>query len=383
MQNLDRKIKILYQTHPDIMGGTERLLLNLINNLDKKKFTPLVVSPKTGKTINMFEANGIKTIIIDTYSSKQPDKLIAFLQDSEIDIAQSTLFESSLALAANIAKVPHIWRIGGSIDIACPYLSFSRKKHFLNIMAILSKKIICPSKFLKQQFSGINFNKVDIIYNGVDFEEINAARQPHAFLKKYNTDASCNMVSMVANFSAPRNGTDYKRHIDFIRAAKMVKQYLPKTKFFIFGAAFPDSMSIDYVKKLHEKVTNAGMTKDIIFAGFRKNIFDLISCTDIVILPSIKEGAGYATIEAMALGKPVIAADSGANKENVIHKVTGLLTSPKNPKKLSEAIIELLKNPQKLKKMGIAGQKKAERLFDIKKLVLQYEKLYEDVYRKS
>ena len=100
---------------------------------------------------------------------------------------------------------------------------------------------------------------------------------------------------------------------------------------------------------------------------------------DVIVLPSIKEAAGMAILEAMALAKPVVATASGGIPEIVVDKVTGLLVPVKNPKRLAQAIFKILRDPKKAKKMGRAARKRVEKLFNIKKSARRYKKVYLEV----
>jgi glycosyltransferase involved in cell wall biosynthesis len=171
-----------------------------------------------------------------------------------------------------------------------------------------------------------------------------------------------------------------KRHIDFILAAKKAHKELPSTKFFIIGSAYSTKKGLEYAKYLYRLVKDENMGKYITFTGYCKNIVKVIAAMDLIVLPSFEEGFGNAILEAMAKAKPVIGANSGAIPEIIRDGVTGRLVPPKSPQKLSEAILEILKDPIKAKKMGEAGRERAKRLFDIKKTVRKYEELYERVY---
>ena len=92
------------------------------------------------------------------------------------------------------------------------------------------------------------------------------------------------------------------------------------------------------------------------FLGYRRQVESLISDFD-VLLPSISEGLGLALLEAMALGKPVIASEVGGIPEVVKNNSNGILVSPGNDKALAESIIKVLSNKTDSRIMGEKGQK--------------------------
>ncbi len=376
MNQLNKKIRVAYYVVPFIIGGMERFLFNLVNYIDRKKFEPIIISHAQGETISLFKSLGVQIKIIDFNFPKGFKKLIDFLGEYKFDIAQSNYFNPALAMASSAARVPHIWYVGGYIHSVNASLNLRQRKGILNIMFILSKKVICASNFIKQEFEDVGVKKTKIIYSGVDFDEIDNTYPDYGVRNKSGCSDGL-AIGMVAHFIS------FKRHIDFIHAAKRVKRCLPNSKFFIIGTTYPNKEGLDYAKYLYKTVKDMGMDKDILFTGFRKDILKTIARMDLVVLPSIGEGLGLAILEAMGCGKPVVGSNSGGLKEIVVNKKTGLLVPPKNPNKLAEAMIEILKDPKRARSMGEAGRKRARRLFDITKSVRQYEELYQKVYNES
>ena len=94
----------------------------------------------------------------------------------------------------------------------------------------------------------------------------------------------------------------------------------------------------------------------IIFAGYRRDIPDLMRASDIFILPSISEGAANVVMEASASGLAVIATDVGGVPDIVEDGITGLLVKPKDPDSLYAALLNLLASPDLVREMGIAGR---------------------------
>jgi len=91
--------------------------------------------------------------------------------------------------------------------------------------------------------------------------------------------------------------------------------------------------------------------------------------SDIVVLPSLKEATSISGLEAMATGKPLVGTKVGGIPMLIDNEQTGILVSPKDPHALSEAIIDLLKNNEKRKTMGINARKKVINEFDWKKTI--------------
>jgi glycosyltransferase involved in cell wall biosynthesis len=82
----------------------------------------------------------------------------------------------------------------------------------------------------------------------------------------------------------------------------------------------------------------------------------------------------------MALGKPVIATDSGGSREIIVEGLTGFLVPPKDSNQLTNRIIELLDNPIQATEMGSRGKQRVFEVFSIETMVGQYVDLYNDLF---
>ncbi|MEM2293071.1 MAG: glycosyltransferase [Nitrososphaerota archaeon] len=97
-------------------------------------------------------------------------------------------------------------------------------------------------------------------------------------------------------------------------------------------------------------------------------VFPSISCRD-----GSTEALGYACVEAMACGLPVVASNVGGIPEYVINDQTGLLVEQRSPKQIAEAIEELINNPKKAKRLSRNARKIVEHMFDISRNISKLE----------
>jgi glycosyltransferase involved in cell wall biosynthesis len=153
-------------------------------------------------------------------------------------------------------------------------------------------------------------------------------------------------------------------------AAKKVAAVCPKARFLLVGDGILRS-------SLQAAASALQLDKVVTFAGSRADIPELLSMTDISVLPSHSEGMSNSILESMAMSKPVLATNVGGNSQLVVDGVTGILVPPQDPEAMAAGLLELLNDPQRAWKMGQEGRKRVEADFDICVTAGKMEELYE------
>lgn len=111
-------------------------------------------------------------------------------------------------------------------------------------------------------------------------------------------------------------------------------------------------------------------------------LFALYRAAAVVVVPSVwPEPLSRVLLEAMRIGRPVVATAVGGTPEAVDHGVTGLLVPRQDPEALAKAISELLLDPDRRERMGRAAAQRADQFFDEDRLVRQIEDVYRSVMR--
>ena len=132
---------------------------------------------------------------------------------------------------------------------------------------------------------------------------------------------------------------------------------------------------------LREQIDQYQLSDSVKLLGFRQDVAQLLHACSVFVLPAPAEPFGLVLLEAMALGKPVIACDAGGPREIVEHGVTGLLVSPGNPTATSEAIEQLTGDKARAAVMGTAGQKRYQARFTAKVMAERMLEVYTQVLR--
>lgn len=127
-----------------------------------------------------------------------------------------------------------------------------------------------------------------------------------------------------------------------------------------------------------------GVYDKVTFLGWRDDIPEIMQILNVFVLPSLNEGMGRVLVEAMAAGKAIVASDTGGIPYLIKHGHNGLLVPPKDPNRLAEAIITLIKDAHRRQEMGENGKLLAKRYSAesmVKKIDTLYEELLPKVYR--
>ena len=177
---------------------------------------------------------------------------------------------------------------------------------------------------------------------------------------------------MIAHF------TPQKRHIDFIRAAKLVAQSRQDVSFTILGQSYGHPESGVYANKVQRWGRTLERQGKLNISDFTESE-GALRTFDCVVLPSLRESFSNAILESMAAGIPVIAARSGGHPELVQHQKTGLLVPPMKPEAIAKAIQLLLNKPELLDQMGQAAARRARSCFSMDECVRRYEAVYKKV----
>jgi glycosyltransferase involved in cell wall biosynthesis len=124
------------------------------------------------------------------------------------------------------------------------------------------------------------------------------------------------------------------------------------------------------------------LTENVLFLGWRNDVWQVMQAFDIMAMPSLWESFGLAAAEAMTLGKPVVASAVDGLKEVVQDRETGLLAPSKDPLALAWAIETLAKHPSLREMMGRQGRTRAEQFYSLDRMIRDHELVYDELLGK-
>lgn len=356
--NQNRKIKVMEIITALPIGGAERLLFDICQKIDKNKFDVSVVAViRGGDLFYQFRSAGINVKIIGKESKlglKTAYKIYREIKSKKPDVVHTHLFAADWwgGIAAWLAGAPKIITTRHNLmldegSIKAKISVFAYRHFFTKIIAIsqaVKKDILVHNPKLE--------SKVEQVYNGVD---------PAKFTINNYEWRDPPVIGIIGRL------TLQKGHLYFFEALKLIKD-LPW-----WAKVIGDGESRSNLVRL---VQDLGLSSKIQFVGNAPNMVQELNDLDIICAPSVWEGLNLSVIEGMFARKPIVAFRTDGLVEAVEDGRTGWLVERLNVKELAEALKILLKDQSLAKKMGEAGQKRAQEIFPLDKMIARYEKNY-------
>jgi glycosyltransferase involved in cell wall biosynthesis len=135
--------------------------------------------------------------------------------------------------------------------------------------------------------------------------------------------------------------------------------------------------------RLEELTRHLGVADWVTFLGFREDVSDLLAASDLVVLPSLREGLSIALLEAMAAGKPIIATKIGSHRELASQANIAHLVSPADAPALCEAILQIAPNADLMAHLGTNARTLFEARYTEARMLGAYKQLYLDLLREK
>jgi glycosyltransferase involved in cell wall biosynthesis len=256
-------------------------------------------------------------------------------------------------LAGNIAarrlNIPAVMHIIGMSVFTPPVVAAT----YSRLLDRTSDRIVCCQGEIRRRLvsNAISTTKLDVVYNSVSVNQLwrDLEAQPGPV-----AEPDTLRVGMIAGLD-PRKG-----HLDLVAAAQMVCRQVPEARFFVVGSI---ERAPKYLDQIREAIDRAGLSDRFTLVGSVLRTAPWIHSFDVYCIPSRTEALSVAGVEAMALGKPIVATRVGGNPEAVMDGETGLLCAPADPEDLAAKLLALLRDPSKRTHMGEAGKKRASEIF--------------------
>lgn len=388
--------KIMFYTGGIGLGGVERVLLNILSSLDKKKFDiklglqyedENIFEDEIPKSVN-YEYMLSKDIIKKTLGIKKNKKNLfyklyySFLLKKERKIIKKNYLEFSkdrdviidfknsdyARVTSQETNSKRICWYHGSVKTTNTYKK-KPKKHRKNLNKYHKIIVICNDmkKEMVEMFPELE-NRIKKIYNPFDFERIRKMADHSLDLTK-DEKKMLNQKYIVAV-----SRLDYipKGYPTLLKAFRLAKNNGLKEKLYIVGEG-PDRI------KIQDKIKELNLEEEVILLGLQKNPYVWIKNAELFIHSSKNEGLPTVLIEALILDTPIISTDCPVGPREILEDgKSGALVEVGNSEemalKLNELIIDV-----KLREKYVDNANKSIERFNSKQIKIQIEKLLEEI----
>jgi glycosyltransferase involved in cell wall biosynthesis len=375
--------RILYINHVSRVSGAERSLLDLLHHLDRSRFEPLVALPPGGELTDLLRQTGVSCHAVPLrrlHKTVNPIRLAADLLNAirivwqltrlirreriTLVHANSTTAQVYAGIAARLGGIPCVWHVRDLVNLGPLGFWLARFSSLTIAISDSVRRHVEP--YLR------NSARLRTLPNGIDLEEFRPHDRRAEVRRSLGIAPGAPVFGMVGQF------VPWKGHGAFIEAAARLAAALPAARFVVAGDDLFREHS-GYREELEARATELGLKHSLLFTGYRPDMANLIEAFDVLIHPAAREPLGRVILEAMAMGKPVVAVNAEGPAEIVRHGLDGLLSPTNRPEELAEAALRLITDPSLAERLGAAARLRVEQSFDIRQKVREIEALYDEL----
>lgn len=341
------KVKVLEVIRQGKVGGGESHLISLVSHLDQSRYHPIVLSFTEGPMIDYLTALAIKTYVIPTeraFNAKVWPQVKRILQQEKIDLVHvhGTRAFTNMLWPVWQLRIPIVYTVHGwSFHKGQNFLVKQLRKLFERLFVHRAHHTILVSQ--SDYATGIeclgSFNS-SVITNGVDIKRFCRTAQLKAAGVAIREELKIPLTVLLVGYIA--RITYQKDPLGMVKGFWQAYRQSSDLQLLMVGEG-------ELKCQTEEKIKELRVEERVYFSDFRQDIPELLAAIDIYCLPSRWEGLPIGLLEAMAMGKAVIATQVNGSKEVIQHEENGLLIDPEQPKALAEAILRL-QHDKKLKK---------------------------------
>jgi len=368
-----RPLRVLFIQTDLRIGGAEMLTANIIRRLDRERFAPELCCLKEPGALGDVLAGEIPVhhgLLRGKFDLRVWPRLVALLRRRRIDAVVTVGAGDKMfwgRLAARRVGVPVIlsalhstgWPDGvGRLNRLLTPITDA----FIAVAPSHGRYLIESERFPA--------TKVAVIPNGVDTERFAPVPDVASVRRELGIGPTDPVVGIVAALRPEKN------HELFLDMAQRVARQLPAARFLIIGDG-------PCRQALEQHAATLGIGTNGMFLGSRHDVPRLLAAMDVFALTSHIEANPVSILEAMSVGRPIVATNVGSIHEAVSEGKTGFLVPAGDADQLAERVLRLLHDPLLSQSMGAAARRAVVDRWSLDAMVHGYERLIESVYARK
>jgi len=397
-------LKVLQVSNSNVFGGAEEHVRSLVKYLSREGIEVLVAVPLEGEFAAVLECEGIECL--DNEIRGKLDvvswlRLAHIIRRRGVDVVHThnRLEDLAGALAARWTGRPVVTTIHDKINMTQDgqrVRNFAAK-FYCRMLRGWFDRLITVSEATRAdciEEAGVSPDRIVHVVNGMDLERLDFQLDVEAKRRDLGLPSDAVVFGLVARVRGRDIGK--KGHRYFIEAAGRMSA--PKTSGPKMSAPKTPGPKMSAPKRSGEKraafvivgedeearrflleiAREAGVASRMTFLGYRHDILEVMSCFDVVVLPSLFEGLPRTLMEGMAMGKPAVGARVDGIAELVTDEETGLLVEPRDAVALASAMQRLLDDEAR-KRMGEAAARRIRSNFDAATMARRTAEIYQEI----
>lgn len=370
-------IPILLYTHTQLAGGVAGYVIRLAQGLHHSGYRVAVLCRADGAIESMrqdLRDDGVEvhTVEMSDYSrlgrlrrirdfaavvGKYPGCVLALMMG---DFNTGALISAAGALGGARAIVR------GDLQPPMPLAAFDLRyamTHRLRDL-LVDRTVVGAAENVGTLVSeiGLDERKIDVVHTGIDLSRFDPDVDSMDVRGSLGIAAGTRVVGMISRLEEDswRKGADR-----FVEMAAQLTPAFPDARFLVVGdgAARPP---------LEGQARRLGLGDRIVFAGWRSDVPQLLKEMDVFVMPSLYEGGPTSVLEAMAMGRPVVATRVGMVPEVIENGETGLIVEPGDVHGMARAVRSLLTDQRLRRDLGAKARQAAASNFGFEAMVRGY-----------
>jgi len=372
--------RIGYLNQAAHLYGAEKSLLDLIRNISRDQYEPIVILHEEGPLAQELRSAGAEVVTMPfRYLSLRSHPslstvrgylnsckmLSSIVREHKIDLLHANDLDF-FQLAGPVAKLKRIPGI-------CHVRTVRTRKEYVLDFAWLADVVVANSGATARPWEWLAGRRVHIISNPVDARTIAYDAHKREQTRQHLGLCEDNFVAAVAGRIIRHKGQDV-----FLEALRIVNTSANRQMVGLIVGG-PTRGTGNFESELHEFVQANKMEDCVRFVPFMDDVSALYSAIDVLVLPSTYEPFGRVLTEAMACGRPCLATDAGGAREIVLPDVTGRLFPVGDAETLARELVYLRDNPDIADAWGQAGRQCVLQKYTISGYVNSVQAIYEEL----
>jgi len=371
---MDKKpLKIAFICCSEAWGGMEMLAVKQAASLLSMGHDLIFIGSPDSYAVNEALSSGIKTysVKINGYADLTAiAKLYSMFKKEKFDVIHSHYSRDlwSIVPALCFLRSGCGLVLTKHIGTQKPKKDWLHRKIYRRVDYVIAISNVIKKNIIETH--PVPEKKVVLIPNGIDTEKFTPGKDPE-IRKKYGIPENSIVVGIAGRLSW------WKGYREFLLTAKnLVKKYDNIYFLAVGGATVGEEQEAEDIKEFCRSLNIHGK---VIFAGFQKEPERFYRAMDIFVYPAYAEAFGLVVAEAMSCGLPVVASDSDGILDIVDDGVTGILVSVKDTNKVTEAVLSLLQDTEKITNFSNAARERVLKYFSNKNMLMQMECIYNKI----